>query len=333
MVDDNPRAVSSEKNGKKETGKKETGKKETGKKEPGKKEPGKKEPGKSASGKKDGGEEVHLHYYPNTPGPIQGPPSGQVPPPGGYGGYPPHPSPNHYHYYYEPPRFQKPRSSKPTIAAVLLILTAIFGILGGAGMIGMGTFVGDFDNGVDFFDNDPNGDITGIVILVNGTPVTDATVSIDDEELETQTDDEGRFLIYNVPTGEQKLRVEKDGYNTLVQTVFVSPSDIGHKGDWNEDEVDNEFRLTLTEGDGVVEKDESVPWEMIQGLMVFCGVIIIIMSLISLLGGIYAYRRKKYGFAMVGAILGIFTILGTIFALIAVFILAISREEFNGNGK
>ncbi len=238
----------------------------------------------------------------------------------------------HYHYYYEPPRQHKRKSSKPTIAGVLLIIAAVLGLIIGVGGLAMGAMFSDMDEGFVFFDEETEDDINGKVTLLNGTPVENATVSIVGEPLSTITDGDGNYLIYNVPTGNQKLKVEKEGYNTIIRKVYIGPSNFGRDfdRDHEDEDDDNDFDFTLTEGNGEIEDGEYPPWDFISNIMIVCAALIIIFSIFAILGGIYALKRKKFGIALLGAVLGLFTILGTIFALVAVLILALSRNEFNG---
>jgi hypothetical protein len=62
-------------------------------------------------------------------------------------------------------------------------------------------------------------------------------------------------------------------------------------------------------------------------LMAVCGIIIVVISIIALLGGIFAMQRKAFGFAIVGGILSM--LVGSfIFGLIGLILVAISRKEF-----
>ncbi len=242
----------------------------------------------------------------------------------------------HYHYYYEPPRHSKKRSSKPGIAGALLIITAILGLIFGSMIIVGGEVVGDFGEGMSFWGMAENGDVSGRVTYKNGTPVVNATVSIVDEPISTQTDDYGNYLLYNVPTGNQKIKVEKEGYNTIIYKLFVSPSDAEwkDKNGKHEWESDNEKDFKLTPGDQEIEMGEYPPWELFQTIMTICGILALVFSVFVLLGGYFALQRKNFMFALIGAILGIFTfgfIIGSLFALIALFILIISRDEFKAS--
>lgn len=237
----------------------------------------------------------------------------------------------HYHYYYEPSAYAPKRhSSKPGIAGALMILTAILGLISAVFFFGGSYFVGDMGEGFEFFGEDGKGDIYGTVTFLNGTPVENATISIVGESLSTQTDDHGNYMIYNVPSKNHEIKVEKEGYNTIIYKAYIAPSDFNveqHQGN-KDSNSENEFDFVLTPGNEELERGSYPPFQLIGGIMIICAVVIIILSIITLFGGYYALKRKKFGFVIAGAILGLFTGIGIIFALIAIFILVLSRDEF-----
>jgi hypothetical protein len=62
-------------------------------------------------------------------------------------------------------------------------------------------------------------------------------------------------------------------------------------------------------------------------LLMVCGIIGVVLSIIALLGGIFAIKRQKYGLALVGGICSLlvgYFILG----LIGLILVAISKDEF-----
>jgi hypothetical protein len=71
---------------------------------------------------------------------------------------------------------------------------------------------------------------------------------------------------------------------------------------------------------------------MLQSFLLTCGIIGCILSIFTLVGGIVAVKRKAWGLAIVGGILGLFTIgplfLGSIMALIGLILVVISRKDF-----
>ncbi len=68
------------------------------------------------------------------------------------------------------------------------------------------------------------------------------------------------------------------------------------------------------------------------GTLCLCGGIDFVFGMVSVLGGVCALSRKKFGLAVLGAVLGMLglgLIIGFIFGLIALILIAISREEFD----
>ena len=72
--------------------------------------------------------------------------------------------------------------------------------------------------------------------------------------------------------------------------------------------------------------------EQLQSVLSICGIIIALCSIITFAGGIVAIKRKAWSLAVIGGILGLFTIglmfLGSIFSLIGLILVLISRKEF-----
>jgi magnesium-transporting ATPase (P-type) len=80
------------------------------------------------------------------------------------------------------------------------------------------------------------------------------------------------------------------------------------------------------------EIDPTITEERVRELMTLCGIIMCILSVFPLLGGILSFKRKLWGIAVTGGILGLFTI-GPFFAssllsLIGLIVVVMSRKEF-----
>jgi hypothetical protein len=82
----------------------------------------------------------------------------------------------------------------------------------------------------------------------------------------------------------------------------------------------------------VLPADSPISIEQLQSILVTCGIIGCILSIFALTGGIVAIKRKAWGLAIVGGILGLFTIgpmfLGSIISLVSLILVAISRKDF-----
>lgn len=72
---------------------------------------------------------------------------------------------------------------------------------------------------------------------------------------------------------------------------------------------------------------------MMEGILVACGVTWFIIGLIALIGGIFAIRGKRWGIAVVGGVLALFTVgpyfIGSILGLVGLILVAISKDEFS----
>ena len=72
------------------------------------------------------------------------------------------------------------------------------------------------------------GGIAGVVVSTwDGTPVTDAAITVRGTTLGTKTDATGRYELKSVPPGEQALRFSKSGFAAaLVTDVRVVPGQV-----------------------------------------------------------------------------------------------------------
>jgi hypothetical protein len=80
------------------------------------------------------------------------------------------------------------------------------------------------------------------------------------------------------------------------------------------------------------EMDLTITLEQAQEMLVICGTIGCILAIFVILGGVLALKRKLWGMALAGGILGLFTIgplfISSILALISIILVIISRKEF-----
>jgi len=85
------------------------------------------------------------------------------------------------------------------------------------------------------------------------------------------------------------------------------------------------------------EIEDDIDEDFIETVVNVCGAIILISGLFLLIGGIFAIKRIHWGVALLGAILGVFTIgpwfLGTVLSLVALVLIFLSKEEFKGKGE
>jgi hypothetical protein len=75
---------------------------------------------------------------------------------------------------------------------------------------------------------------------------------------------------------------------------------------------------------GVVTGGSAFFIDIGGGVGVLCGVALIILGIISLLGGIFAMQRKNFAIALIGGIFVVPSILG----LIGLILVVVSKDEF-----
>ena len=252
------------------------------------------------------------------------PPQPQMPPQGYY----PPPPPGYYPP--PPPRPRKKRSSnKPQVVGSLLIIVAVLGFIT-ASMFGFAfAFTSDSSN---WFPTDENIKVTvsGTVTALNGTPIEGASVLIVDKAISAVTDDEGNYILYEVPVGDQTIRCAKDGYTTINRRVTVGEPFMGFNFEGDHRQRQN-FVLSLGTGDVTTGNWIDEDFFNMFGFLAVCMAIIIICSILALLGGWFAFKRTNLPFVVLGCVAGIFTlgmIIGSVLAFIALFILLLSLDEF-----
>lgn len=82
----------------------------------------------------------------------------------------------------------------------------------------------------------------------------------------------------------------------------------------------------------VLPPESPISAEQLQSFLTTCGLIGAALSIFTLAGGIVAISRKAWGLAIIGGILGLFTIgpflLGSILSLVGLILVIIARSDF-----
>ena len=84
--------------------------------------------------------------------------------------------------------------------------------------------------------------------------------------------------------------------------------------------------------ESVLPADSPISAEQLKAFLTTCSIIGCALSIFTLTGGIVALKRRAWGLAIIGGILGLFTIgpllLGSILSLIGLIFLMMSRKDF-----
>ena len=279
---------------------------------------------------------------------------------------PPQPTSPYYPYYsYTGPYYyptypttmpaRKGRSSKPDAVGALLViagvLSIIMGLFAGIIFLGVGSFVTDM--GGDMMAD--TGDVSGHVIAQNMTPLEGATLTVVDSGQQVISNETGYFRIVSVDTGWHDIRVEKQGYRTIIQSVKVEPSNYGgytdHDSHWDESYSEHEdstvvdFQLQPGTDTYRVGSHHTGDWpgawnDWANGwggfMAAVCSLLMMLFGFLTVIGGFFAFRRKHLPVVFMGAVFGIISIgffLGIILSILALIILFLCMDEFNGHKK
>ncbi len=124
---------------------------------------------------------------------------------------------------YEEELAPPPKTSKPVIAAVLLILA--FGLIMFSGINSvLGTY--EMVNGTG------ETPLEGIVEDGNGDPVKGVEVTIEGTELVAYTNTIGEYEIPNAPAGEQTIKFHKDGHRVIIVHGTLYNQEILDQNNW-----------------------------------------------------------------------------------------------------
>jgi hypothetical protein len=85
------------------------------------------------------------------------------------------------------------------------------------------------------------------------------------------------------------------------------------------------------ESSGVTMPPE-VSLEDVQNLLSVCGALAVLFGVIAIIGGVFTIQRKHFAFAIIGALFGMAGVgffLGALLALIALILVAVSKQEFD----
>jgi hypothetical protein len=73
--------------------------------------------------------------------------------------------------------------------------------------------------------------------------------------------------------------------------------------------------------------------DTVHNILMVCGAIFVILGLVAILGGYFGVRRTHFGLAILGGVLGLFTIgpyfVGSVLALVGLILVAVARKDFD----
>lgn len=208
----------------------------------------------------------------------------------------------------------KPKTTKPKIAAYLLVLVFILGMITAA--------LSDpiLDSSMKVLSDVG---LTGTVKLSvvdksNNESLENVTVTVG--AFSKKTDKNGSCSIEKVPLGTANIKITLAEYKTQTYEIFVIPL------------ITLDHNITMEKVIGDDKDEDHFPFYMIG-----CSVIIGVFSLFALLGSIVILKKQNFDVAIACSILGIFSFgfffVGPALSIIALLMILRSIEEFEHGKK
>ena len=204
----------------------------------------------------------------------------------------------------------KPKTNKPTIAAILLTCTFVIGVTTAVfseafveSTLDIASAVG-LKGDVEFTVTDMlNNSIKNVSIIVNN--------------VSGFTDEKGSLVLKNIKPGVQTVKISSNGYISQRREILVIPF------------VKSEQGIKMKNGTG---EEKLVKFNSIG-----CSLIIGVFSVFALLSIIACLKRQHLDIALAGAFISIFTcgffFTSSILSIIAFAIIMMSRDEFEDGKK
>ena len=204
----------------------------------------------------------------------------------------------------------KPKTNKPMIVAVLLIVVFSLGI-------GTAVFSEAFiESSLDVASAvGLTGTVKIMVIDQSNNSIENVNITINDVKTNF-TYANGSYSSENIELGVQTFKISAIGYKDQVHEILVTPF-------FNSE---NTIKMEEGIGSGELKEFDSIA----------CSLILVIFSVFAILGAITCLKRQHFDVAMAGSVLAIFSfgffLIGSVISIIAFIILMKSRDEFE-NGK
>lgn len=210
----------------------------------------------------------------------------------------------------------KPRTDKPMIASLLLILVIIIGVVSAflptvflQAPVGVASLAG------------ANGELTVLVDNSSVVEAEDLSLSIDEKNT-TFVQQNDTFIASSLSLGEHQVEFSLSSNNSTAQTVtkkvYVLPFDL------------SAYSVKITDDNPLTIDDSTSELGWLSGIL-------LILSTIVIMGAITSWKRKYSDVALICCVIAICTIgiyfSGLILGVIAFWLIRTSQNEFDNGEK
>lgn len=204
----------------------------------------------------------------------------------------------------------KPKTNRPSIAAILLICVFSIGL---ATTVFSETFIEtslDVASGLGL-----SGTVEIYITNQSNSSLTDVSITLNNDIIEHKND--GYYYKTKVEPGLQIIELRKQEYKTQEIEILVTPF------------FNTNIEIQMEEGTGNIE---DMKFDTIG-----CSIILAIFSAFALFAMLACLKRQHVDVALAGSFFGIFSfgffLIGSILSIIALIIVIRSRDEFRDGSK
>jgi hypothetical protein len=205
------------------------------------------------------------------------------------------------------------------VVAALLVIIAVLGLA-----VTVAIVTTPSGEGLGSLLDRTKADVMGQVKEADGTPLDGATVMCVKNGRTSETGISGWYFLEDLPTGRVELRMEAEGYNTVLQTVSIE------RGQYVVDIIATPgVGQTIVDGKAVPKAGDPSKGASIMALGIGA------VSVLALIGAYLAYLHRRYPVVLAACLLGTLTwgwFAGSALAIIALLLLLPLRREFHDTG-
>lgn len=204
----------------------------------------------------------------------------------------------------------KPKTNRPSIAAILLICVFLIGL---ATAVYSETFI---ETSLDVTSSlGLSGTVEIYITNQSNVSLTNVSITLNNEKIEHKND--GYYYKSKVEPGLHIIELKKENYTIQEIEILVTPF------------FNSNIDIQMEEGTGNIKE---IKYDTIG-----CSIIIAIFSAFALFAILSCLRRQHVDVALASSFFGIFSfgffLIGSILSFIALIIIFISRDEFQDGSK
>tara|TARA_B100000029_G_scaffold516001_1_gene626056 strand:+ start:4736 stop:5626 length:891 start_codon:yes stop_codon:yes gene_type:complete len=201
-------------------------------------------------------------------------------------------------------------------AGIILVIVALLGFFAG------GTYFMHWTEYETIVDDVGLVNVQGVIQTDDGEPLENVEITLDGQNWTWNTNEQGRFYIYDVEGGIREITFNLENYEEQTQKIELEVGRI------------NVVNAILEEGscsNDCKYIDKTFEVDNPAEISLVLSIIIILFSVVTFYGSIAALRKSDFSMALIGSVAGILSygfMLGSILSIVAMLMIFSDRDAF-----